>query len=170
MSVQDGSIPPLLMFRSFLTIASGLVLHNVALYGLLFAIGYAFFPQFAAFLELDSEQQQQLVASDIHQVIPRAMYWSVLAATAVASVGIGIFIGWSAPFGRFVHSVFLAVIVGVSYLQAAMGQDQGKKALMMTCLFIFPLAIMIGGHLITNWMAEDDQAGQRAELLDSDSV
>lgn len=149
-------MPPILMFRSFLTIASGLVAHWVILSGVTIAAAYFLFPDYANLLMESRQQNEQLAPEVAFGEMPRAMHWTIIAIVAPLSVVLGMFVGWSAPFGRLVHAIFLSVIVGVNFLSRSISAPQEQKAVMMVYLMVFPVAIFIGGYLINQWMARTD--------------
>jgi len=66
MPVRDGSIPPMLMFRSFLTIASGYVGHWAIVFLVTYLVSASFFPEYLADMEAAREQGQALTEADIY--------------------------------------------------------------------------------------------------------
>jgi hypothetical protein len=152
MSSDNGVMPPILMFRSFLTIASGLVAHWVILSGVTIAVAHGLFPEYVAEMMQANQPGEQVSAAVAFGAIPTAMHWIVIGIVSLLSIILGMLVGWSAPFGRLVHAIFLAVIVGVNFLSRSISAPQEEKVVMMTYVLIFPLAIFIGGYLINRWL------------------
>ena len=165
MPARDGSMPPMLMFRSFLTIACGVV-GQWFIVAITWAVVSSFFPEYQAALAAAKESGEAVSNALICSIVPRTMLFTVVAIAGVLCVLLGIFIGLTAPFGRFVHTVFLAVIVGVNNLSGSMSAPPEKKFVLMTYLLVFPLAILLGGYLINRKMADYDQtAREKPEML-----
>ena len=165
MPVRDGSMPPMLMFRSFLTVASGVV-GQWFIVAIAWWVAASFFPEYQAALAAAKESGEALSDALICQIVPNAMLFTVVAISGVMCVLLGIFIGLTAPFGRFTHTIFLAVIVGVNYLSGSMSAPPEKKFILMTYLLVFPLSILLGGYLINRKMADYDQRGkEQPEML-----
>lgn len=170
MPVRDGSIPPMLMFRSFLTIASGYVGHWAIVFLVTYLVSASFFPEYLADMEAAREQGQALTEAEAFGSMPRTMTFTITGIAAVLCVLLGIFIGLTAPFGRLVHTIFLAVIVGVNYLSESLQAPPEKKFVLMTYLLVLPMAILLGGYLINRKMADYDQANleQTPRMLGDD--
>ena len=162
MPVRDGAMPPMLMFRSFLTIASGVVGHWFIVAAVTLTVATMFFPEYEASLAAARESGEAMTDAQAYGALPRAMLFTVVGISGVLCVLLGIFIGLTAPFGRFVHTIFLAVIVAVNYLSGSMAAPPEKKVVLMTYLLVLPLSILLGGYLINRRMADYDMAG-RAE-------
>ena len=163
MPVRDGSVPPLLMFRSFMTIACGVIGQWCIVAFTILAVMNFFFPEYKAAIGATGEATAELQA---FVPMPRMMLLMVTGISAVLCVLLGIFIGLTAPFGRFVHTIFLAVIVAVNYLSGSMAAPPEKKVFLMTSLLVFPAAILLGGYLINRKMADYDSAArQKTKML-----
>ena len=156
MPVRDGAMPPMLLFRSFLTTACGVVCQNVIVGAVTLVAAIYFFPEYLPNLALPNE------AGELPPEVPMPgkMLFVVTAVSAVLCVLLGIFIGLTAPFGRLVHTIFLAVIVAVNYLSGSLASAPDKKFVTMTYLLVFPMAILLGGYLINRKMANYDSASR----------
>ncbi len=161
MPVRDGSVPPMLMFRSFLTIACGVVGQWCIVAFTMLAVMSFFFPEYKAAIEAGQ------AAADTPAIVPmpRTMLCMVTGIAAALCVLLGVFIGLTAPFGRFVHTIFLAVIVAVNYLSGSMAAPPEKKVVLMTSLLVYPAAILLGGYLINRKMAAYDLAGRQEPAM-----
>ncbi len=62
---MSQSIPPGLMFRSFLTVASGYVLTHILFYIIALGLGALFFPEFMAYSKLDDAAQEKMMAEQL---------------------------------------------------------------------------------------------------------
>ena len=158
MPVRDGAMPPMLLFRSFLTIACGVVCQNFIVGGITLLIANYYFPEYLANLAATGEPGEHFAEAQAYVPMPRDMLLAVTAISAALCVLLGIFIGLTAPFGRFVHAIFLAVIVGVGYLSGSMAAPPEQKVVLMTYLLVFPLSILLGGYLINRKMTNYDLA------------
>ena len=160
MSVRDGAMPPMLLFRSFLTIACGVVCQNFIVGGVTLAIASFYFPEYLADLAASGESGEAFAEAQAYVPMPRKMLFAVATISAAFCVLLGIFIGLTAPFGRFVHAIFLAVIVGVNYLSGSMAAPPEQKVVLVTYMLVFPLSILLGGYLINLKMANYDMASR----------
>ena len=165
MPVRDGSVPPILMFRSFLTIASGVVGQWFIVAFVTLAVAKLFFPEYEASLAAARETGKTLSDAEAFGAIPRTMLFSVAGVSAVLCVLLGMFVGLTAPFGRFVHPIFLAVIVDVNYLGGSLEAPPEKKVVFMTYLLVLPAAILLGGYLINRKMSNYDQASRQEPAM-----
>ena len=165
MPVRDGSMPPMLMFRSFLTIASGVVGQWVIV-AIAWAVASSFFPEYQAAVAAVKDSGEAVTDAVISSMVPRTMLIAVVGIAGLLCVLLGMFIGLTAPFGRFVHTIFLAVIVGVNYLSGSMAAPQEKKIILLSYLLVLPLSILLGGYLINRKLADYDLAGrEQPEML-----
>ena len=162
MPVRDGSVPPMLMIRSFLTIACGVVGQWCIVAFTMLAVMNLFFPEYQAAINGGGEAAAEAQA---FVPMPRTMLCLVTGISAALCVLLGIFIGLTAPFGRFVHTVFLAVIVAINYLSGSMAAPPEKKFVQMTFLLVIPAAILFGGYLINRKMANYDLAGRQEPAM-----
>jgi len=165
MPVRDGSMPPMLMFRSFLTIACGVV-GQWFIVAIAWAVASMFFPEYQAAMAAAKESGEALTDVLVCRAVPRTMLFTVVGISGLLCVLLGIFIGLTAPFGRFVHTIFLAVIVGVNYLSGSMTAPPEKKFVLMSYLLVLPLSILLGGYLINRKMTDYDMTDrQQPEML-----
>jgi len=155
------------MFRSFLTIACGVVGHWF-LFAAALAVVASFFPEYQAMLATARESGESLTEAEVFGAMPRALLFTTTGIAAVLCVLLGMFIGLTAPVGRFVHTIFLAVIVAINYLSGSMAAPPEKKFALMTYLLVLPAAILLGGYLINRKMTDYDLAGTKAPSMLSD--
>jgi len=156
-------IPPILIFRSFLTVASGYALSIMTYVGISLGLGFAFFPEFIEYLGLEADTQKNIMADDPANAIPTAMFWSLAALNSLACFGIGWFVVKTAPFAQFNHAVFLGILMFVSYLQIAIADPPAKKTLTLVCMIAFPLAVVLGAKWAFNRNAEDETSDSPSE-------
>jgi hypothetical protein len=153
--MSQEPIPPMLILRSFLTVASGYALSIMSLMGIAMGLGYAFFPEFIQFLELDPETQKNIIADDPATAIPTLMFGSLVVLNALACFAIGWFVIKTAPFAHFYHAVFLAILMFISYLQIAIADPPAKKTLTLICMIVFPMAVLLGAKWAFSRNAEN---------------
>lgn len=167
--MSQPPVPPLMMLRSFLTIASGYIVCMLLLFGITSAVGYALFPEFIAFLNLDPAAQEALMADDPSKAIPRAMFWLVVGLHTIVCFGIGWLVIKTAPFAQFAHAVFLSVFLFISYLQISIADPVPKKSMTIVYMFVFPIAIFVGAKWAFGRNAQvEDVIEIREELEQSD--
>ena len=140
----DQSIPPGLMFRSFLTVASGFVLVWILFSLIAFFLGWLFFPEYIEFIYLDQAAQQAMMDNDPHAAIPKAMFWAMVVCNFLACLGVGWLVAKTAPFAKFPHAVFLAVILFIMFMQIVISDPPAKKRMDIIYMGALPIAILLG--------------------------
>ena len=154
---EQPAVEPVMMLRSFLTVGSGYMLHIMIFFGIALALGYGFFPEFAAYMDLPAEQQKDLNIAD---AIPRAMFLILVVLHSIACLGIGWYVHRTAPFSPFPHAIFLTILLFLTYLQMAMGDPPEKKAMSIIYMIAFPISVLTGAKIMENrsWKNEPDTA------------
>ena len=163
--MSQEPLSQLMLFRSFLTVGSGYVLCIMTFVAIMFGMGYAFFPEFVEFLNLDEPSRDNVMANHPETAIPRLMFWSVVGLSSLASMGIGWLVIKTAPFAQFPHAVFLAVLLFIYFLQMAIGDPPAKKSMTIVYMIAFPLAILIGAK----WADNRIRQGETSELNSEDA-
>ena len=167
--MNQDPIPPGMMARSFLTVASSLVLVVIASIVCMFGIGLAFFPQFAKFFNEGPEALKAVMETNPTAAIPPLMFWSAVFATAIICLVIGWYVIKTAPFAHFPHAIFVAVLLFIYYLQMAIGDPEGKKSMTLIYMFVYPLAILVGAKMSINRLVQQ-HASEDSQLLDESSA
>jgi hypothetical protein len=142
--MTEHSIPPGAMFRSFLTVASGYVLTQILFIGIAYLLGLLFFPEFIAFFNLDKAAQQAMMEDNPHDAIPQAMFWMMVAGNFLACLGVGWLVAKTAPFAKFPHAVFLAVLMFIMFMQIVIADPPAKKRMDIIYMGALPIAILLG--------------------------
>lgn len=155
-----------MMLRSFLTVASAIVLTVIALITFTFGIGLTCFPQFAECFEAGPEALAAAMSTNPEKVIPPLMFWSVVSLTALASMAVGFYVVKTAPFSHFAHAGFVAVLLFIYYLQMAISDPAGKKSMTLIYMVVFPLAVLVGAKWTVN-RAIKKYESEDEKLLDS---
>jgi hypothetical protein len=137
-------IPPGLLLRSFLTVASGYVLVWILFISIAYVLGLLFFPEFIQFFNLDVEEQGELMATRPQDAIPIAMFWSMVALNFMACLGVGWLVAKTAPFSPFAHGIFLAVLLFVMFLQIVVGDPPAKKWMDIIYMGALPIGVLLG--------------------------
>jgi len=166
---MNEQLPPGMMFRSFLTVCSSLVLHGIALVAATFGIGCAFFPKFKETFDAGPEALSEAMQNNPGELIPPLMFWSVVGVTVLASLVIGWYVVRTAPFSQFPHAIFAAVLLFLYYLQMAMADPPGKKSMTLVYMIAFPLAILIGAKWSVSRGVGQYDPEDEAEMLTGDS-
>lgn len=145
--MSNQPLPPIMLLRSFLTVGSGYVLSLMSFIAILVILGYAFFPEFVEFLDLDKQTQETIMETNPETAIPRSMFWSLIVLNSIACIAIGWLVIRTAPFAPFSHAVFLAILMFVYYLQIAIADPPPKKSMTVVYMIAFPVATLIGAKL-----------------------
>ncbi len=148
---------PLMVFRSFLTVASGVVFSQMVYLGIAFALGYFFFPEFLEFFKLDDEAQKKIVAEDLESVISMKMFLAHLVLTGGVLFLVGWFSASVAPFAHFQHGLFIAVLVFVSFLQTFMADPPSKKFMDLAFMMVLPMCVLLGARKASAALAEQPE-------------
>jgi len=146
-------LPPGMMFRSFLTVASSFVLVWIAYAAILLGIGLNFYPRFAECFEAGHEALQQAIANNPEQLIPPSMFWTVLALTSLVCLAVGFYVVKTAPFSHFNHAIFVAALVFIYFLTIAID------------MVAFPLALLVGAkwtinRIISKYNSEEENPNE----------
>lgn len=145
--MPEKDLTPVMLLRSFLTVASGYVLSIVAYVGILMILGVAFFPEFGEFMKLDKPTQDTVMQNNPETAISPMLFRLTVVGTSVACMAIGWLVIRTAPFAPFPHAVFLAVLMFVYYLQMSIADPPAKKSMTIVYMFAFPIAVLLGARL-----------------------
>lgn len=154
--MSQPQISQLMLLRSFLTVGSGYVLSIMTYIVIMFALGYAFFPEFVEVMNLEPDARDQVMANSPQTAIPRLMFWLVVGFSSAALMGVGWLVIKTAPFAHFPHAVFLAVLMFISFLQMAIADSPDKKSMTIVYMIAYPLAILIGAKWADLRSRQDD--------------
>ena len=90
---------------------------------------------------------QQQLENNAGEILPQKWYWPLLGLQSVACLGIGYAVTRLAPFAKFAHCVFLAMILCVSFLQSAVGAPAAIQWMHIGLMAATPIATLLGGKL-----------------------
>ena len=152
--MSQPSLPPALLLRSFLTVASGYVMTWLSLVSTFYLLGYLMFPSFVNFLSLKVEERENIMVSDPWSVIPIPMFCLAVVFNCALCAGIGWLIVRTAPFAFFNHAVFVAVLMFVMHLQTIIQDAPEKKTMTLVYLLCFPVSLLIGAKISANRLIE----------------
>ena len=152
--MSQPTLPPAMLLRSFLTVASGYVMTVLSLFSTFLLLGYLLFPSFVNFLNLTIEEQEKIMASDPWSVIPIPMFCLAVAFNCLLSAMIGWLVVRTAPFAFFPHAAFVAVLMFVMHLQTIIQDAPAKKTMTFVYLFCFPASLLIGAKISANRLIE----------------
>lgn len=148
--MSQPSLPPAMLLRSFLTVASGYVMTVLSLFSTFLLLGYLLFPSFVNFLSLAPEEQEKIMASDPWFAIPIPMFCLAVVLNCVLCAMIGWLVVRTAPFAFFPHAVFVAVLMFVMHLQTIIQDAPAKKTMTLVYLLCFPASLLIGAKTSAN--------------------
>ncbi len=139
------------MILSFLSVAVGYLISNFFWFGslLLLVSMPNFYPEVAAIWALPKEEFQQQLTNDASKVLPHTVFWWVFAVGGVGSFLAGFAVVKIAPFSRFGHVIFVAVVVFVSWLQQLLsGQSPDEfRWMVLLSMISMALATVFGGKM-----------------------
>ena len=145
---ESRMMPPAKLAKSFLLVVACYVFSFVTMWGTFIALVMVFFPEiFEQLMESEPESIRKAFENDPESIFPRPLYWGWLAANAVVSLGIGWSIARLAPFGKFPHAIFLAVLMFVSCLQQAISAPPSSKWMFVLMMGVLPITILLGASL-----------------------
>ena len=144
---ESRILPPAKLAKSFLLVAACYTFSFLAMFGTFIALIMVFSPTiFEQFTDTTTEPEviRHAFENDPDSIFPRRLYWGWLVANAVISLGIGWSIARLAPFGKFPHAVFLAVLIFVSCLQQAISAPSSSKWMFVLMMGVIPIAVLFG--------------------------
>lgn len=152
MSDQDSAgdsmspLPPGLLLRSFLLVASAYVVNIMIIAGIGFVLLWTMFPDSFELFSRDPDEFNQIFEQDPERVYPRELLWMLLAVSVVVSFWTGYFVARMAPIARLPHSVFFAVILFVQYLQLAITASSSMQTMLVLFMAASPVAALLGAQ------------------------
>ena len=139
------------MILSFSSVAVGYLVSNFFWVGSLILLVSMpnIFPEVAAIWALPKEEFQQQLANDASAVVPNNLFWCVLAMGLLGSFVAGYIVVKIAPFSRFGHVIFVAVVVFVSWLQQLLSGESPQEFRWMILLSMISMALatVFGGKI-----------------------
>lgn len=139
------------MIRSFSSVAVGYLVSNLFWVGSLMVLVSMpnFFPEVAAIWALPAEQFKQQLTNDATQVVPNNLFWWVFGIGLFGSFLAGFIVVKIAPFSRFGHVIFAAVVVFVSWLQQLVSGESPNEFRWMILLSMISMALatVLGGKI-----------------------
>ncbi len=139
------------MILSFFTVAIGYLISNFFWVGsfLLLILTPNVFPEVAAGWALPRAEFDQQWAADPTQFVPNNLFWIVFAVGLMGSFLAGYVAVKIAPFSRFGHVIFVAVVVFVSWLQQLVSGDSPDEFRWMILLSMISMALatVFGGKI-----------------------
>lgn len=152
--MKPSPFEPLMLFRSFLTVASGFMASLFCYVLIAPLLGYLFFPEFLEVFQLEEAELKKQMAENLSAVIP----WKMFVAHAICSFVVLFFIGWLsaawAPFLHLQHGLFIAILVGVWFMQTLINDPPSKKVMDMILMITQPVAILLGAQRASRSIAE----------------
>lgn len=157
---ESRLLPPAMLGKSFLLVVGCYVFSFITMWGTFIALAMVFFPTiFKQLINSEPEVIRHAFENDPDAIFPRPLYWGWLAANGMISLCIGWTIARLAPFGKFPHAVFLAVLMFVSCLQQVIAAPASSKWMFVLMMGVLPISELIGAGLALS-PAGDDEAGQ----------
>ena len=145
---ESRILPPAKLAKSFLLVVACYVFSVATMWGTFIALAMVFFPAvFNQLIESEPEVVRHAFENDPDSIFPRRLYWGWLVANAVISLCVGWSIARLAPFGKFPHAVFLAVLICVSCLQQAISAPSSSKWMFVLMMGVIPIAVLLGASL-----------------------
>ncbi len=146
---QQYRIPPKLLFRSFLIVGGSYIVFSIVYGTMLILLANWFFPETHDFLFVQNTDKplEELLASAPTLGLPINLFWAWLASTALICVPIGWLASKLPPFAKTHHALFVAIIVFVDRIQAAVKCSGDNQWMFLVMILVFPIAILIGAKM-----------------------
>jgi hypothetical protein len=147
--------------RSFLIIVVAYMCYMACMFAIsaiIFAVAY---PDLRANWNLPEDEFEQLKRNDPQQLIPPSFNVAIVLVNAVCATCAGWLVARIAPFGKFGHGVFFAVVIAVSWFQLGTSDETIlAKWVLLTNIIIAPISILFGASKATMHLD--------SELVDTD--
>jgi hypothetical protein len=148
------------MILSFTSVAVGYLISNFFWIGSLLILKSVpnFFPEVAEVWALPLPQFKQELANDPAAVFPNQLFWWVFGIGVLGSFLAGWVVVKIAPFSRFGHVIFVAVVVFVSWLQQLISGESPHQFRWMILLSMISMALatVYGGKIGWRSDVQDD--------------
>ena len=155
------------MILSFSSVAIGYLVSNFFWFGSLMLLVSLpnVFPEVAAIWELPPEEFQKELANDASAVVPNKLFWCIFAMGLLGSFIAGFIVVKIAPFSRFGHVIFVAVVVFVSWLQQLLsGQAPSAfRWMILLSMISMALATVLGGKV--GWRPDQETENDLQERM-----
>ncbi len=147
MDQEEYRLPPRTLFISFLLVSGGYVLSVTVLFILAYSLATAFSPETLEAIGNEPAIFEQQLNNNPAEILPQKLYWPLLVLDALACLGIGFAVARLAPFAKMAHSIFLAIIIFIGFLQLAIGAPAGIQWMLIGLMASTPVATLLGGRL-----------------------
>jgi hypothetical protein len=142
-----SQIPPLLLFRSFLTVVSGFLVAQFVLMAVMWLLSYFFFPDFYQFAIQDVQQKQLILETRPDAGKPPVeLFTGIILITAVCYFGLGCLVVCWSPLAGLAHGVLVALLLFVFFAQGFFGGAEELKLFDLLYLLILPPALLGGAY------------------------
>ena len=105
-----------------------------------------FFPDSYDIL-MDQENVKTIMENTPELFFTKPFFFSLLVTNAVVCFVIGFFVVRVAPFARFPHAVFTALVILISFLQQSIPQPQSVRWMFVVMMAAFPIALLFGAKI-----------------------
>lgn len=144
--METERLPTNLLFRSFLIVAGSYVASVIFLFLTYFITTRVGFPETFEFMSTPNLSIEQM-QTNAELVLPSALFWIVLCVHSMFCVGLGWVVTRVAPYAKFNHAIFVAVVIFVSCLQTAVKTSGDIQRMTFGMMCVFPIAILIGAKI-----------------------
>jgi len=144
--MDQERVPPSVLFHSFMIVAGSYMASLIFLFILFGVVSRFYFPETFELLSDPNLSKEQIQAS-ADLLMPQSLFWILLVGQGLFSVFVGWFATRIAPYAKFNHAIFVAVVLFVSFLQMAV-KNSGSlqwKLLLMMC--VMPIAVLVGAKI-----------------------
>ena len=158
MDEQNSSAPIAPFFRSFRVVAGGYALSLVGLFGTGLLLLATVYPEsFAICTSPDIEVFKSALENDPRKILPLQFMFIMLAVNALVCFVVGYLVARLAPFKKFVHGVFVAVILFVGFLQWTIGmREDTLQQILMLFMITAPVCVLFGVKFCLGRAEEDE--------------
>ncbi len=145
-------LPPGKLMFSFLLVAGAYIVSIAVLFLSFVLLVRNFYPEVDALVR-DQDSLHAVYQNNPEAIIPRPLFFIILAINATVAFVIGWLISALAPFAKMPHAFFLAVLVGVTWLQQLIESPDPARWTMLLMMIVLPGAILWGGRIASDRQA-----------------
>lgn len=142
-----SQVPPLVLFRSFLTVVSGFLAAQFILMSLMWLLSYFLFPDFHQFAIKDADQKQVILETRPDAGKPAVeLLIGITSISALLYFGLGYLVVKWAPLAGLAHGLLVALLLFVFFAQGFFAGKPELKLADLLYLLILPPALLGGAY------------------------
>ena len=146
--------------RSFMIIAGGYIVYFFCLVLMSAGVYAIAFPEQGKNLFLPPDDFEELKRTNPEQIVPGMFQGVLVALNVICALVMGWLVPRLAPFGKFGHGVFFALVIAATWFQLGTGEDSLiEKWVLLTNIVVSPILILVvTNKSVGNIKPEDEHA------------